>query len=277
MRKDSVFDQYEVYVCTAIVAAHSNIHFELKNKNRHLQSQSQGFRQKDVKFLIELFFNWAELIPQINNLQTTQVQRFLNNLVKEGFTRKLSKDKHPTYRLTRVGLIELLKRIVTPNKIIKLEDFLFINYFLENYRPRIEELVKLEGVQFPYALQVELEALFDTKKLLGEQIRLLEMEVKKIQNRIDHGYKSSSLATKLFNLNIELNLIVEEVEKFYPYDLNSQKPLSELISQIPTKTARWELTLGNINRANQLWAPLLKSRMAHLEVLKGFLHGNIAV
>lgn len=268
MRKDSVFDQYEVYVCTAIVAAHSNIHLELKNKNRHLQVE--GFRQKDVKFLIELFFNWAELIPQINNLQTTQVQRFLNNLVKEGFARRLSKDKHPTYRLTRVGLIELLKRIVTPNKIIKLEDFLFINYFLENYRARIEELVKLEGVQFPYALQVELEALFDTKKLLRDQISLLEMEVKKLQNRIDLGYKSSSLATKLFNSNLDLDVVVEEIEKFYPYDLNSQKPLSELIVQIPAKTARWELTLGNINRAKQLWAPLLKARMVHLEVLRSF-------
>ena len=47
-------------------------------------------------------------------------------------------------------------------------------------------------------------------------------------------------------------------EKKYPYELNSQRPLSELMANIPEMQGRWELTRGGKARAEILWQPVLE-------------------
>ena len=115
MKQDSLVERSEIFFATATVGAHAN-------------ASKSGFRQRDVKFLIELFSNWVESslgtfsIP----VQNTQVSRYLSGLADEGYARRISRKGRPTYRLTRIGLIELISRIVERNYISQKEEFFFL-------------------------------------------------------------------------------------------------------------------------------------------------------
>jgi hypothetical protein len=257
MRKGTIFKSYELFVAAAVIAAHAS-------------APREGFRQRDVRFLIELVTNWVELtlhgpVLEINN---TQVQRYLDDLVSEGFARRLSRGKHPRYRLARTGLIELLGRIIPQTLCSQLQHFFFLFYFIRNYRPRIEKLIEEEGKQFPLALKLEVEALLDEKALVQQQLHFAQLELKKLDVRISDGFKLGALAAKLYSQNISTPDVAKEVEKLYPYELNSQKPLSELISALPEDLAKWELEIGALQRAEHIWEPSRALLRAYVQILQ---------
>ncbi|MCB0340460.1 MAG: hypothetical protein KDD53_12690, partial [Bdellovibrionales bacterium] len=99
MRSGSALERYEVFICSALLAAHSS-------------GEENGFRQRDIKFYMGLFSNWLEtsLPGDMLEVQQTQILRYLENLVSEGFARKLSRGQLPVYRLTRTGLVEITSR-----------------------------------------------------------------------------------------------------------------------------------------------------------------------
>lgn len=260
MRKDALLRRYEVFVAAGILAAHSN------------QKPQQGFRQRDVKFLIELFSNWIEhMLPSATiELQNTQVQRYLDDLEREGYARRIIRGGRPWYLLTRTGLIELASRIVNQSHLIPPEHFFFVYYFIHNYRPRIIKLVQEQGKQFPLALKLELESLLDLKTLVKEQIRLAKTEAEKLEERIDDSKSTAKLATELFRNKLSPVEVAAQVQKLYPYQLNSQKPLAELFSGIPTDLARWELEVGSIKRVDQIWQPSLLFIKSYIDILCKF-------
>jgi hypothetical protein len=60
------------------------------------------------------------------------------------------------------------------------------------------------------------------------------------------------------------------VEARYPYELNSTKPLQELIASIAPDQRRWELEDGNVIRAKTIWEPqraLLRELLRQLKTL----------
>ncbi len=255
----SLFGRYELFIAAACVGAHAN--------------ESEGFRQREVRFLSELFLNWVEngIHKSSLQLQNTQIARYLDHLVAEGFARKISREKHPRYRLTRVGLLELVSRMAETPREKREGSFFFLFYFIKNYGPRIFELVRKEGGQFPSALRIELEALLDAKQLLAREIRETKREMEKLAARSDDARNSSSLCTRLHHGNSRFEEIVKELENRFPYDLNSQKPLSELIFSLPPEARRWELEVGNLCRAAEIWDPerrLLDSYLKELSKLE---------
>ncbi len=259
MTYDSLSLRHELFIAAATLGAHANT--------------SEGFRQRDVKFLIDLFGNWVELALQRSpaSFQNTQVLRYLDSLVAEGYARKIMKKTHPYYRLTRTGLLELLSRMVEKPQLSRGSHFFFLYYFVHNYGPRIEELVRTEGRQFPYALKVEVERLLNAADLLGRELKYARQELAKIENRIDYARKSSALTVSLLEKGMPFAQVVKEAERKYPYDLNSQKPLSELIGGLPEPAQRWELETGNLRRVVHMWAPekmLLESYIHALESLR---------
>jgi len=257
MRTDSLFDRYELYVCGAIVAAHAS-------------SPEEGFRQRDVRFMIELFTNWIEssLESSVLKLSNTQILRYMDRQVDEGFVRKFSKEGKPAYRLTRPGLIELVTRMRSAKSLLRPENFSFLYYFLSSYQELITELVESEGSKFPIALRIEIKSLFDTEDLLRDQKKRLEEEILKLRVRVDEGKKSSQMAADMFRKGHELPEIAESIEARYPYGLNSQKPLKELIGSIPPGLGRWELETGGDYRARFLWKPILKHYERFLEIVE---------
>lgn len=50
--------------------------------------------------------------------------------------------------------------------------------------------------------------------------------------------------------------VIAEIEKRYPYELNSQKPLNELLSALPGAWRREELADIAELRARRFWEPL---------------------
>ena len=119
MRHDALFKRFEFLVAAAVIAAHAN-------------SRAQGFRQREVRFLIELFSNWvsASLEGEVLELKNTQILRYLEGLSSEAFARRSVRQRFPVYRLTRLGLIELLSRLVNPPAAIPPAQFFFVFYFL---------------------------------------------------------------------------------------------------------------------------------------------------
>ena len=63
---DSRFERNQLFVATAVVAAHANV-------------SKGGFRQRDVKFWIELFSNWVEsaLPAEVLEVQNNQILRYI--------------------------------------------------------------------------------------------------------------------------------------------------------------------------------------------------------
>lgn len=257
MEYGSLFQQFELFVASATIAAHASC-------------DAGGFRQRDVKFLIELFSNWVEsglggfALPAKN----TQVLRYMSALVSEGYARKVSKRGQPCYRLTRTGLLELLMRIVNRNYTGQREHFFFLFYFIRNYKGRILGLVRAEGKQFPPALQLELDALLDESELVRREIKEAERELARIGRRISDAESTSKLMTEGRRKGEALESMVKQVERFYPYELNSQKPLHELISGIPADHRHWELESGNLRRVADIWKPSQRMLQGYYECLQ---------
>lgn len=260
MRTGTIFKRYELFVAAATIAAHAN-------------AREDGFRQKDVRFLIELSSNWlgSTFEGEMLAVSNTQVQRYLEHLVVEGFARRVTRKGHPCYRLTRVGLIELTNRLIPRTVYVQPEHFFFLYYFLENYRPRVEKLIAREGKQFPYAMALEVEGLFDSKNLLEQQIQFVEIELKKLAVRIQDAIDGGKQAAEMLAQGVPVQKVAKEIEKHYPYKLNSQKPLSELISEVPDEIAAWELAIGSERRALQIWAPTKTMLECYLDCLRKLL------
>lgn len=262
-RKDALLDRYQQFVAGAVLAAHAN-----------QKKPEEGFRQRDVKFLIELFSNWVESSLNSNALeiQNTQVSRYLENLVTEGYARRISKKVHPRYQLTRTGVIELTARIAHQGSLITPEHFFFLNYFIHNYQPKIISLVQEQGKQFPLALKLELEELLDWKAIIKSQLTLAKRELQKLEARIADGLSTSKLAISLFRQGRDAVEVAMQVEKAYPYGLNSRKTLSELFSELPADTAQWELEVGCLRRVKQIWEPSVVMLKHYIDILAGFLN-----
>lgn len=244
MRTDSLFQRYELFVTSGIIAAQANY-------------PSEGFRQRDVRFIIELFSNWVEfsLSDATLALSNTQIARYLDTLVIEGSAKKTKRGKHPQYRLTRIGLIELLSRLAKSAKPLEPSQFLFVYYFIYNYKSRILEMIKTEGTLFPLGMRLEVESLLDTTTLLAEERKRVETKLKKLHARIADSNQSSRLARDLYRRGLTSQEVAKHLEQSYPYGMNSKKPLTELFNEIPTDIGKWELETGAIQRCSQLWTP----------------------
>lgn len=257
MRKDALFQRHELFVAAGVLAAHSTY-------------ERDGFRQRDVRFFIELFSNWVEITLDAMTLElnNTQVARYLAATCDEGYARRFTRNRQPRYHLTRTGLIEMLRRIVTREHFPSPEHVFFLNYFVRNYRPRIQAMVESQGKKFPLALRLELEGLLDIETFLHAEEDRANRELQKIDARIRDGSKTSALAQELLAAGKPIEEVVREVERHFPYELNSQKPLTELIAVLPDWQKKWELETGAMLRAEQIWLPTRTMLLGYLQVLK---------
>lgn len=162
----------------------------------------------------------------------------------------------------------MLSRVVAQRPEDANETFLFALYFVRAYRDRLIDLVKAEGRQFPTALRIELEALLDWQSFLKEKIASKKRILKKLRQGVDDAQATSALTKKLLKQRLLLPEIISEVEKLYPYEFNSLKPLSELMEELPIDSRTWELEFGNIFRAQMLWEPAYRVEKTFLEQLE---------
>ncbi len=258
MRNDALFERHEAFIAAAVIAAHAH-------------AQGDGFRQRDAKFLVELFSNWVEHSLKFRSLvlKNTQISRYLDDLAGEGFARRINRGKVPIYKLTRAGLIELTNRIVKVEYFERPERFLFSLYFVRNYKERILDIIKAEGTKFPPSLEIEIKALFNERQFLDYQIQLTEREVEKLNARIFSAIDSSKIAISMYSRGSNDEEVATAIDKRHPYELSSQKPLAELFRNIMPTLRRWELEVGTIKRAEEIWIPARNMLLNYLKVLRG--------
>ena len=252
-----IYSSYRTYFVAATLGAHSNFFHE-------------GFRQKDVRFLIGLFLNWMEattkgIDEQIHN---TQVRRYLEQLLNEGYAVRLGRGHAPRYQLTRAGLLEFVSQMVKVPVHAPLEQFFFVFYFVKNYGSRLTELMAQKENKLPRSFQVELESLLDLNEILDQQIRYIELEIRKLEERMKETKGAAQLAAELLAKGVSTDEMIRAVEQFYPYEMNNQKKMSDLFKEIPSSLRAWELTIGNTNRFEILWASQKESLVGYLNVLK---------
>lgn len=243
MTSTSTVGRLEIFIASATIAAHASF-------------IEEGFRLRDTRFFAELFLNWAEDTESSRDpLQNTQLSRFLSQIVDAGFARRNSTKGIQRFRLTRLGLLELLNRIVSSTNTSHSSTTLFRICFLKSYKPRLEGLVAREGAHFPHSLKLELSALLDIDSLLEQEIKRFERALKRIDKRIEDAIQTSEVTKNRLAANIPFAQVIEEVESRFPYELNTTKPLHELIASIAPDQRRWELEEGNLIRTRALWEP----------------------
>jgi len=257
MRRDSNLEHNNIFAIAACLGAQTMF-------------AAEGFRQKDLKFLIEMFSNWVDITlkDRVLTVHNTQIMRYLNSLVAEGYAQKITRKGQSRFRLTRVGLISLLTQLIQRPPQFPLEHFFFAFHMVETYRAQIENLVKSEGQQFPSALKIELDALFNLEKILNEQVAYVRTELRKLKQRIEDSENVEKLVKKMRAEKRSISEIATAIEQQYPYDLNSQKPLAQFYNEIPKQVADWILDRAIGSRREQIWIPLVSILEKHLEVLE---------
>ena len=124
-------------------------------------------------------------------------------------------------------------------------------------RERIASIIAAEGAQFPLSLKLELQSLLDTSALIATEMTRVDHAITRMETRVHDALKTSELVRNRLTSGVAFRDVVSEAEKKYPYELNSMKPLSELIRELAPDQQRWELEDGNLHRAHIMWQPQL--------------------
>ena len=257
MRIFSFQDKHLTYLQVALIASYA--------------SYQAGFRQRDFKFFLDLFLNWVET-PFFNGNQqvhNTQILRFLEHLGKEGYLRKTKSrsSEFPIFKLSRTGLIEVVRALNEKTKYENMPEFFFIIYFLNFYKEKLLQLVKDEGKDFPVPLRIELENLLDTKLIIKRHLRHIEQFLLGLNERIIDNQQATILANNMHKAGKSNDEIIDKIQTKHPYKLNSQKPLKKLLNEIPVDLRNREMTTGGEARNSFIWEPTRSLYKSYYKIL----------
>ena len=235
----------------------------------HAQGPNEPFRQRDVRFYAELFANWIESVGKFKALRihNNQIAREMLRLTKTGTLKKRSHATQPAYVLTPKGLVSCLQNILFVDDDSEQQYVYFKIYFLSNYVLRLRSLLQSAGTAIPTGLKLEIDPLLDWRQVVEQALLRAETDRKRLEKRINDALELPDIVRKLLKERSWAETVAE-VEKRYPYELNSMKSLAELCANLPQELAQWELTEGSRKRATQMWQPLLRSVVNYIEELK---------
>jgi len=236
-----------------------------------------GFRQREVRFYMDLFSNWV--FVKINSepfpLHNTQVMRSLQNMVRLGLAKKMGRKNPPRYKLTRAGLIQTLNDLVALPLNDSYSEFFFVYQFIVNYKSRIIDLLNQDSKHFTKSNSIDVEFLMDERKYLHRQLELINHEIRHLKERIIDSEKSIALYLEMKASKTDSKKIFKTIETRYPYELNNQKRLSQLLQEIPEPLRERELTEANQNRVNLFWKPKLQHLESFGHILTSLEHSKM--
>lgn len=214
------------------------------------------FRQRDVRFFYSLFCSWMATgtqRDQEDRLHNTQIMRYLDELVKERWATLLLPRRRPTYRLTRAGVLGLLEKIRT--EIQTNRDFLFVQYFFRSYAEIFAQSAISESAMMSRTLKQEIAEIMDLKELKRGRLRSVEKELEYWEARVADIESMVSFAKDLDRNGESWPTILKTIEARFPYELNAQRSLTQLMSGLTKDHQRWEIFFGNAMRIQHLWLP----------------------
>lgn len=254
-RTGAVFLENERLVAAGVIAAQAT-------------GEDGDFRQRDVRFFIELFSNWMQSTTQSWSLSihNAQVSRYLDVAVGAGWAKHVGRNP-PRYRLTPEGLLELLTRLGTRRDLTRLDEFFLVYHFFDAYGTRLKTLVDKSGPLASKALALDVDKLLDKQALVARERALVARELARLAVRSEESRKISGIAKALLARGEPLARVVREVQERFPYELNSQKPMDELLGALPEPWRRAELESAAERRAATLWDPTRTLLARYDEVL----------
>lgn len=235
----------------------------------HVQ-KSAGFRLRDVRFMTELFWNWQAVSfnPSALKIHNNQIKRAMEDLVAESWATAEGRGKQRKFRLTRAGLLGIIGRLRAQGLDGSFEVFLFVRYFFASYAEPISTLVQKSGAPMPLSFRNEVSELFSTQTLVNERVARTKRQIRYLKDRSAEAAQTVKLAREKLAAGEALPSIVKSIEHMLPYELNPQKPLSEVLGETPEELQKYELTEGNRMRIELLWANymiLLESQIKALD------------
>ena len=241
-RSGSVVVVEEPILCASVIAAQAVVLGE------------DGFRQRDVRFFIELFSNWLESTTGswALSVHNVQVQRHLDLLSKVGWAKRVAR-KPPKYRLTPEGLVELIGRLGRRDDLKRLDEFFLVFHFFGAYGDRLKALVDRSGPLASRALARDLAELIDPVELIRRERTTVQRAIARLSARGQESVEMSELSRKLLSSGKTLDETIATLEREHSYELNSQKPLTELLAALPEPWRRVEVDQAARHRATKLW------------------------
>ncbi len=223
--------------------------------------------------MIEFSASWA--YPEFDEggipVDNTQIRRYLEWLVTEGYARKVARAPTPKYQLTRTGIIELVSSVTGRRYYYNREEFFYLYLILNAYRERVMRMIEQEGRRFPYALKLEFESLLNTKTLVENQLAYTKREIMKLDKRIEEQRLTAEYVKQATATNTPYERLIKDVEKRFPYSLNSALSVSQFLSVLTPKQALWELMIGSGKRCEHVWRPAKETLELHRMQLERLL------
>lgn len=234
-----------------------------------LNREETGFRQRDVKFYLELLIDWMESAPFAKDIiiQNTQMMRFLETLVEKQWLTKKNYQT-PIYYFNNRYFMDLIKETLSSSDKDPYEIF-FLQYHLASvYRETLSELLFIRGVDLSRGQKLDLDHLLNEKLLLRAQKERIEREIEKISLRQNEVEKMIELAKDELHKSNDTDEIVKTIENKYPYQLQYQKSMSKTFADLHPKIRVLELTTNSKKRISTLWSPMEEFLKAYLNILE---------
>ena len=242
----------------------------------HVAYRSEGFRQRDVKFFFDLFYAWCwqPLGGGTAGLENMQFARALTAATGQGITKLKARKARPTYGLTRGGVVWCVEEMVAHPDPTQFAENLFVVYFIKNYRQKIFGIAESAHDSFPPHIAAELRALLDTSEFITQLRKQSQRSIDQLREYATRCGELSLQARSMRKRGATLDEIASFLEQTNPYQLNNQKPLDELYSELPPDVAEWELVEGPGVRAKQLWAPMITIAESYQRALSEASRGS---
>ena len=249
-RAGNLLEEREVLVTAALLAAQATHGHE-------------GFRQRDVRFFVELFSNWMAVGSSAGvAVHNTQVLRCVESLAAVSWLRRKARTP-PRWSLTAEGLLGLLQRLLHRQQLLRMDEFFLVYHFLDAYGARLHAVAAEGGVLASRALLFDLDALIHPQALVARERARVADELRRLQVRVAEAHQSAALARSGFSAGQRVDEVVADVERRFPYELNNQKPLGELLGALPENWRREELTVTTARRATVLWENMRRLLLAY--------------
>jgi len=230
-----------------------------------LNRSEKGFRQKDLRFYIELINDWLDSTQKNkqSKIQNTQIMRFLESLVlKDWLIKKIG----PVYYFKNKNFMAFLKEVFRVEDEDPFEVFLLQVHSATLYSKIIYQLLNRRGIELSYGEKLDLEALLSAKSLIEIKRSSLLKEIKVLEKRIDEVDQMVQFSKSKIN-SMDPMEIAKELERINPYNLQFYQPMAKTFKDLIPEIAKLELTENSRKRINTLWIPILNDLKFKLNTL----------
>jgi hypothetical protein len=151
----------------------------------------------------------------------------------------------------------------------RLDEFFLVLHIVDAYGPRLRALVARHGMYGSRTLALDVGELLDPAKLVTRERAAVARELERLALRVEEAKETSALTRRLLKEKVPLPDVIRAVERRFPYELNSRKPLTELLRDLPAPWRRAELETVAEQRAAGLWSPTRELLLAYDRILVG--------